>query len=251
MRSSKDSGDGPVDVVPIERDDVLPASASWDVFQQDEAESATMELLGIDINTGEAEADGVGSSKHQVCTSDIAAMVKRAKADSENFSELYNHFRKKIVGYCANLVGLSDAEDVAEQTFLKILHKMQIVDETKSFSGFLYSTAFGTCVDHLRQRKRMHARHVAAVEEWLATATTKNETEEAAYRAHLVADCMQELPELECTIILLHGYQGIGFQRIADELQMSIGYVYKHWMAAIDLLRQYTKTQEDREESHE
>ena len=60
----------------------------------------------------------------------------------------------KLTGYCAAVVGPSDAEDAAQEAYLRLWHNLGRLPNEAAANAFLYKTAYRICVDLLRARKR-------------------------------------------------------------------------------------------------
>ena len=60
----------------------------------------------------------------------------------------------KLTGYCAAVVGPGDAEDAAQEAYLRLWRNLDRLPNEAAANAFLYKTAFRICVDLLRARKR-------------------------------------------------------------------------------------------------
>lgn len=60
----------------------------------------------------------------------------------------------KLTHYCAAIVGAADAEDVAQETFLRFWQNQHRIPNEAAAGVFLYRTAYRLSVDVIRERKR-------------------------------------------------------------------------------------------------
>lgn len=60
----------------------------------------------------------------------------------------------KLTGYCAAVVGSADAEDAAQEAYLRLWRNLDRLPNVAAANSFLYKTAYRICVDLLRARKR-------------------------------------------------------------------------------------------------
>ena len=60
----------------------------------------------------------------------------------------------KLTHYCAAIVGNADAEDAAQEAFLRLWQNLHRLPNEAAASVFLYRTAYRLSVDILRSRKR-------------------------------------------------------------------------------------------------
>lgn len=60
----------------------------------------------------------------------------------------------KLTGYCAAVVGSADAEDAAQEAYLRLWRNLDRLPNEAAANSFLYKTAYRICMDLLRARKR-------------------------------------------------------------------------------------------------
>ena len=60
----------------------------------------------------------------------------------------------KLTGYCAAGVGSADAEDAAQEAYLRLWRNLDRLPNEAAANSFLYKTAYRICVDLLRAGKR-------------------------------------------------------------------------------------------------
>ncbi len=71
--------------------------------------------------------------------------------EQKNFPAIYEEYYPKIVGYLRRLVGDHDAEDVAQETFVKAAKALDGFRGDSSLSTWLYRIATNAAMDHLRR----------------------------------------------------------------------------------------------------
>ncbi|MEI6846230.1 MAG: sigma-70 family RNA polymerase sigma factor, partial [Candidatus Firestonebacteria bacterium] len=70
------------------------------------------------------------------------------------FELLFRRYRQPILAFTCRLVqNYQKAEDLTQESFLRILKKKKSYNKTKKFSAWLYRIAYNTCIDELRRRK--------------------------------------------------------------------------------------------------
>ncbi len=60
----------------------------------------------------------------------------------------------KLTHYCAAIVGNADAEDAAQEAFVRLWQNLRRIPNEPAADAFLYRTAYRLSVDILRSRKR-------------------------------------------------------------------------------------------------
>lgn len=87
--------------------------------------------------------------------SDEALMLRYKEGDTEAFSVLVAKYKASIVRYANYLLADPDqAEDIAQETFLRILRAAKRYEPKARFTTWLYRIAANLCYDELRKRGR-------------------------------------------------------------------------------------------------
>jgi RNA polymerase sigma-70 factor (ECF subfamily) len=97
-----------------------------------------------------------------------AGLVARAQGGcAASAAHLVEVYRQPIVDYLGRLLARGgprarcDAEDVAQETFIRMLRGLDALEPGAAFSPWLFTIARRTCLNHLRSERR-HARRIAA-----------------------------------------------------------------------------------------
>lgn len=61
---------------------------------------------------------------------------------------------QKLTRYCAAIVGSADAEDAAQEAFIRVWQNLYRIPDEKAAAAFLYRTAYRLAIDTIRRRKR-------------------------------------------------------------------------------------------------
>jgi RNA polymerase sigma-70 factor (ECF subfamily) len=81
--------------------------------------------------------------------------VQRARAGDETaFAVLVETYQTPIYNLCYRMLGeAGEAEDAAQETFLRAYHQMARYDPARSFKTWLFAIANHHCIDRLRKRR--------------------------------------------------------------------------------------------------
>lgn len=72
-----------------------------------------------------------------------------------DFNELVATHSREIVAHCYRMLGsVEEAEDIAQETFLRVWKNIQNFEGRSSFRTWLYQIATNACIDRLRKLKR-------------------------------------------------------------------------------------------------
>ncbi|WNB91929.1 RNA polymerase sigma factor SigW [Bacillus sp. NEB1478] len=85
----------------------------------------------------------------------IANMVAQVKkGDQEAFEGIVDLFKDKIYRHCFRMVGNGhEAEDLAQETFLKAYRNIDKYNNDFKFSTWIFRIATNLCIDRLRKKK--------------------------------------------------------------------------------------------------
>lgn len=129
-----------------------------------------------------------------------------------------------------------DAEDVAQEVFVKVYHSVKNFRQDSGFSTWLYRIATNSSLDRLKQRKRSIARLVP-MEEAQITGTTMNQSAERSEDSVLIERALHELPTLQRAVVMLRHMDGFSTKQVSSILQCSEGTVKTHLHRGLKKMR--------------
>ena len=114
---------------------------------------------------------------------EIGNIVRRAQSGSlEDFQQLYDLFSRPIFNFVLRLIGsVSEAEDLTQDTFLKVHSQLEKLRQPSQFRFWIYRIARNEVYQRLRQAKR--------------TSLASLDDEEAGYHEFLSDDSASPNPE--------------------------------------------------------
>lgn len=81
-------------------------------------------------------------------------LMQAQKGDSSAFSYLVELYQRPVYNMCYRMLGnAEDAEDAAQETFLRAYKSMKRYDLNRAFSSWLLSIAAHYCIDQIRKRR--------------------------------------------------------------------------------------------------
>ena len=85
----------------------------------------------------------------------IRVKVERARSgEVEALGELFQRLRPDLLRFCARLLGPVDAEDSANEAFLRAQRRLDSYDPAQPFRRWLVAIAAHHCIDSMRRRSR-------------------------------------------------------------------------------------------------
>jgi RNA polymerase sigma-70 factor, ECF subfamily len=147
-----------------------------------------------------------------------------------DFPALYSEYYPKIVGYLRRLVGEAEAEDVAQEAFVKVSRSLESFRGASQLSTWIYRIATNTAMDHLRKPSTRQSRQWdgaaeggEADEDFVVDNAPLHDT--LLIRKDMT-DCIRglvnDLPENYRTVLVLADLEELTNAEIADVLGLSL-----------------------------
>ncbi len=82
-------------------------------------------------------------------------LTQAQKGDAQAFTRLMETFQRPVYNLCYRMLGnAEDAEDAAQETFLRAYRSLRSYDENRPFSTWLLSIAAHYCIDQIRRNHK-------------------------------------------------------------------------------------------------
>jgi RNA polymerase sigma-70 factor (ECF subfamily) len=158
-----------------------------------------------------------------------ADLVRRCKAGEETaFRCILERYRSRLIRIAANLMrDRVEAEDVAQETFLKAFSELSRLRDDCAFGGFLYRICVRICIDRLRLKHADTVPFDASVEFPRGSLETRM----------VVRQLIERLPpELKATLVLRE-IDGLSYEEVAAATCVPVGTVRSRLHAAREKFR--------------
>jgi RNA polymerase sigma-70 factor (ECF subfamily) len=143
------------------------------------------------------------------------------------FDHIFEEFERPIYDYLLHLIqNQADAEDLAQETFIRVHDKLETFRGEARLSTWIYRIATNISTDYFRSSAHRQAKANPLLEEVdldreFANLSAPSVAQQVAQSD--MSDCMQKfvqhLPYSYRTVIVLHDLQGLKAQEIADILE--------------------------------
>ena len=148
-----------------------------------------------------------------------AWVLRAQKGDQEAFAELVQAYQKPVFNLAYRMLGIrEEAEDAAQETFLRAYTRLDSYDPTRKFSSWILSVASHHCVDRLRKRKAQ----VLSMEElrsWRWLPDSKPRPEQKALQGEQtrsIREHLDRLPSQYRLAIILRYWYDLSYTEIAE-----------------------------------
>jgi RNA polymerase sigma-70 factor (ECF subfamily) len=161
---------------------------------------------------------------------DDQLLIKRAQdGDIDAFEDLIRAYEKKIYSIAYNMMNSrEDAQDVTQETVLKIFRSLSMFNGKSTFSAWIYKVTTNTCLDELRKRKHTLLSIEKMSEDGVQFRDDAYTSEELLTQKLLGQRISAEIDTLSPDyklMIVLRDVQGMSYQQIAEITGISIGTV--------------------------
>jgi len=162
--------------------------------------------------------------------------IQRArKGDRDAIAELIRAYQRPLEAFLFRLCGQSDlAEDLAQESFVRVIRSLDRFDERFRFSTWLFTIGKRLLVNHQQKMKPLADSEVVEYRAGDAQTPAKEveEAERTQRVTQLVAVALDALVSPQREIVLLFHQQNWSVQQIARELSMPEGTIKSHLFRA-------------------
>jgi RNA polymerase sigma-70 factor (ECF subfamily) len=148
---------------------------------------------------------------------DLMLRLQRHR-DEEAFTMLFARYRVPITSYIYRLVGnRSEAESIAQETFLRIIEKADRYEHPKRFSTWFYTIARNLATDFLKKKRAVVPDDFQGLTESILGPAAPEAEEHVSWREELndLVVALQELPVPYREVVVLRALQELSYREIA------------------------------------
>ncbi len=155
-------------------------------------------------------------------------LVKRITAgDEQAFEELVRRYQHSVLNIINRYIGnYNEAEDIAQEVFIKVWRKIRSFKGKSKFSTWLYRIVVNQCIDYKRKNKE----ELVSLDKRLAegnlplSLTVEFDCAKETMR-EILRKVIQELPANQRIALILSKFEGRSYQAIAEIMGISLSAV--------------------------
>ena len=152
-------------------------------------------------------------------TSDEELMLAVGKGDLSAFGEIVLRHQQSIWNIAYRSLGnKTDAEDVAQEAFLKLLDAAGRYKPTASFRTYFYRIVTRLCLDRVAKKQPLYTNKLP---ETFDPGHTASENLISVERSRMVSKALNKLPPNQRMVIVLKYYEGLGYRDIAATMEVT------------------------------
>ena len=160
-------------------------------------------------------------------TAEVEWLQRAIKGDDISFARLVEAYQKPVYNLCYRMLGnANDAEDAAQETFLRVYKALHRYDPKRKFSTWLLSIASNYCIDQHRRRKlptfSYDALETPDIPEKMPSIEGRmvNSEQEQA-----IAGLLETLKPKDRSAVVMHYWYDYSYEEIADALSLTVSAV--------------------------
>lgn len=158
--------------------------------------------------------------------SDDQIVVGCKKGKHHAFNALYNKYAVKMLGVCFRYSkSKEEAEDVLQEGFIKVFHKISSFENRGSFEGWLRRIMVNTAINHYKVKKKYQTQEIDLNSKNLVDHFDGDEEiiEMDVIIPHVdLMKMLQELPKGYQFVFNMYVIEGLKHIEIAEELNISV-----------------------------
>ena len=176
---------------------------------------------------------------------DVGLMLRIGNRDEKALEELIERHQGAVIGTVAKMLGnSSDAEDIAQQVFIRIWKSAPRYKPKAKFTTFLYTITRNLVFNESRRKSRKKEYSMEEREDdfHLQTADHQNASpDQGMLQQELrqaVDQAIANLPEKQRLAVILRRYEGMPYDEIAKILGLSVSAIKSQLFRARHTLRE-------------
>ena len=172
-------------------------------------------------------------------TLEDSALIKAIQeGDKGGFDELVLRHKDKVFNLCYRFLGdHQEANDLAQETFIKVYGSLKKFRMESSFSTWLYRIAVNTCKNRVKsleyrfkkRMKRLDSQEVTNGNNPSFEIADESQSPLIAFeekeRALIIQKAIDSLPEAKKTMVLLRDIEGLSYDEIVEVTGLNLGTV--------------------------
>lgn len=168
-------------------------------------------------------------------------LQQTALGDESAFTQLFNRHHQVLGDYILALTRSKEAaEEIVQDAFIKVWQLRKELPAVQDFRPWLFRICRNRAYNLLRDQARLALKK----QEWLhsqSLASTEDEPNDREQLLRLIETAVGQLPAQQRRAYLLSRSQGLSYEAIAEEMQLSRATVKRHISLALQAIADYLR----------
>lgn len=172
-----------------------------------------------------------GSSASRNEYNETELVILSQQGDEVAFQHLYRRFARNLYAMAYHMLGNhQDADEVLQETFIRVFKNIARLRSPEAFTSWIYQITVNLCMDHRKIRARARWQSLENEDEGaslfeLATTKWVRNPHQVLENKELLGEitaAIDDLPEQQKAVIIMHEVEGLSKKMIADVLKCSL-----------------------------
>ncbi|MEK6220910.1 MAG: sigma-70 family RNA polymerase sigma factor [Chloroflexota bacterium] len=150
-------------------------------------------------------------------------LIKAQQGNDEAFVYIVDSYQRPVYNLCYRMLGnAGDAEDAAQETFIRAYKAINRYDIKRKFSTWLLSIASNYCIDQIRKKKlpafsydSLPVPDIKDDSPWLESIVINEE------KQGMINNILDQLKPKDRSAVVLHYWYDHSYEEIADALDLT------------------------------
>ena len=173
-----------------------------------------------------------------MATQDQKIISSVLKGDLDSYGKLVALYQDKLIGYAQSITGdYASAQDVVQQSFIKVYQNLQSYNPKYKFSSWIYRIVHNNAVNSISKRPVLSLDFSDWLAELIPSNTNLIEDAQNDEIKNMIQTCLASLPLKYKEPLVLYYLQGTKYKDISDILKIPTNTVGIRIKRGKDLLR--------------
>ncbi|MEA2005315.1 MAG: RNA polymerase sigma factor, partial [Acidobacteriota bacterium] len=136
---------------------------------------------------------------------------------------IYRHFKSRLFSLAYRYTyNPAAAEDILQDTFVKVFTNLSSLEGEKTFIGWLYRITINNCLTYIREKKK-HLQRTVPLNDVEHTMSGKKKPAHEKRISKSLEKAIETLPTKLKSVFLLYDVQGFKHEEVAEILGCAVG----------------------------
>ena len=170
---------------------------------------------------------------------DQAAWLDQLRAGDESaVREMIRAHGGPLIRFLTGMVGnAADAEDLAQETFIRVVQHAQEFRGDSSLRTYIFRIAHNLALNEVTSATRRHEVHPEELPERPSGAPSPSQAASDGEEAGGLRRALAQLPPQQRAVVILRTWQDLSFKEIASALSLAEGTAKAHYFFALRNMR--------------
>lgn len=163
----------------------------------------------------------------------------------EGYNELFKRYREKVYWIARRILGNhNDADDVVQDVFIKVYHKLKSFRGESEFYTWIYRITVNTALNVAYKNK---VKDFLSLDVFKSEIAQENKTPDEIHiekeKNSLIEQAINKLPPKQKAVFIMRFYDELSYEEIAKILKKSVGGSKANYFQALQKIKNYVRNE--------